>query len=531
MLCRLVALLCALHAAAAAPGCCKHLPLVKAGILNATREPWWKFHADEPRCGDNTQPCSVRTCKACWSGLVPDLHARLSEHMGYDYELVAAPPGATDAELLQLLRDGVVTMLPHELGATSFTPEMRTDFAYSQPFVAFSYSALVKADKRDVAMWAIFEPFSLDVYLATIGVVAVLAVLFCALEWGETGGVVGMARGTDFVVSSLLGGMEYDGVRREGWVGRFLRVGLLFFVLIITATYTANLASILTAKKVILGGPRNMQQLKTSTVCNFDRLPVRMSISDHARNVSIPQGFDSEWEATKVGRAACLEQLMNGDVDAVVANVLELKQMQRDFGYCERVQLIPLISFNPRYVVFLTTKANEALAQHLTEAIVAMQSNKLLISMMDENYGGFCTEEADLADTQVQLKHLSGLFVILACFAFVAVCMKGVQAALASRSRAAAGGGPVTERSDSQEGEMLEMESSVEKLSPPRVVHNSSSNDKAGGGGGRHGHSICQPAFSGYTKAPVAAARSRRSPMHDDHPAYRPSVETELKVV
>eukprot|EP00756_Hemistasia_phaeocysticola_P038559 Hpha_TRINITY_DN16767_c0_g3::TRINITY_DN16767_c0_g3_i1::g.76719::m.76719 len=237
-----------------------------------------------------------------------------------------------------------------------------------------------------------------------------------------------LPRGTDFVVASLLGGMEYDGNREDGWEGRFLRVGVLFFVLIITATYTANLASILTAQKVVLHGPRSMGQLKTSNVCNFDRLPVRMAIGDHARIVTTPNGSAPVWEATELGRRQCVEMLLKGEVEAVIANVLELRQMQRDFGHCNDVQVIPQhVSFNPRYVTFMATVQNAALVQHITESIVALQSNKLLVSMMDENYGGFCTEDAEEPTVQVKFQHLSGLFVILGCFVGVALLLRLVR--------------------------------------------------------------------------------------------------------
>eukprot|EP01064_Diplonema_japonicum_P032781 TRINITY_DN6257_c0_g2_i1.p1 TRINITY_DN6257_c0_g2~~TRINITY_DN6257_c0_g2_i1.p1 ORF type:complete len:489 (+),score=91.64 TRINITY_DN6257_c0_g2_i1:1132-2598(+) len=421
-------------ATAGSLGCCKNHPTVKAGILPATREPWWRFHGEDYRCGDKTRPCSEVSCKACWSGLVPDLHARLSEFMGYEYELVPAPPGATDAELLKLLEDGVVTMLPHELAPSSFTPEMKANFVTTQPFVSFTYSAMVRADTTDNDMWSIFEPFALEVWMAILTVVVVLSFVFWVLE-SNTKDISpkGLARGVDFVMSSLLGGMEYDGVRRDGRVGRFLRVGFLFFILIVTATYTANLASILTAKKVALNGPRDMQQLKTSRVCNFDRTAIRQSISEHARVVVQPDGPSSLWEATAEGRKSCLDKLADKSVDAVVANVLELKQMQRDFGFCTQVKHIPEIAFNPRYVVMLMTAANKDLAQNVTEAIVGLQTNKLLMSMMEDNYGSACTYDNTI-DIQIKMQHLWGLFIIIACFAGVAIVVRSVAFLFASSS-------------------------------------------------------------------------------------------------
>eukprot|EP01060_Flectonema_neradi_P015152 TRINITY_DN21835_c0_g1_i1.p1 TRINITY_DN21835_c0_g1~~TRINITY_DN21835_c0_g1_i1.p1 ORF type:complete len:524 (+),score=89.92 TRINITY_DN21835_c0_g1_i1:72-1643(+) len=397
---------------------------VKPGILKATREPWWKYHGNEARCGDRSQICDVNTCNACWSGLVPDLHQTLSEQMGYSYELVGAPPGTTTEQLFGLLRDGTVTMLPHELGLSSFTEDMQSNFSLTQPFVTYTYSALVKSEESSADMWSLFEPFTLELWLVILGGVGVFALTFWALEGDTNTPVNGAFRGIEFVFVSLLGGMEYDGVRRDGRLGRFLRIGLLFFVLIVTATYTANLASILTAKNLILHGPRNMEQLKTSTVCNFDNPLVRSDIQTHTEYVMTPDGNSAAWEATEQGRRDCISKLIDGTVGAVIANVLELKQMQKDFGVCSQVKQIPLIAFNPRYVTFMTTRNNSAFAQNLTEAIVKLQTNKLLMNMMNENYESACTTEPVSKNYQLDVENLGGLFCITGIWIAVTIICK-----------------------------------------------------------------------------------------------------------
>ena len=397
---------------------------VKPGILKATREPWWKYHGTEARCGDKTQPCDVNVCNECWSGLVPDLHRTLSEQTGYSYELVGAPPGTTTEQLLNLLRDGTITMLPHELGLSSFSSDMQDNFSFTQPFVTYTYSALVKSERTTADMWSLFKPFTLGLWLIILGVVGLFSLTFWGLEGNTNTPVGGAARGVEFVFASLLGGMEYDGVRRDGRLGRFLRIGLLFFVLIITATYTANLASILTTKNLILHGPRNMEQLKTATVCNFDNPLVRTDIQTHTEYVMTPDGNSRQWEATELGRRDCINKLLDGTVGAVIANVLELKQMQKDFGVCDQVKHIPLIAFNPRYVTFMTTKNNSAFAQNLTETIVKLQTNKLLMNMMNENYESACTTEPAKKNYQLDIENLGGLFCITGAWVVITILCK-----------------------------------------------------------------------------------------------------------
>ena len=66
--------------------------------------------------------------------------------------------------------------------------------------------------------------------------------------------------------AALLGGDEYD-LYHDPPLGRIYRLGLLFLVLVIQNTYTANLAAFLTASPVRVLGPKTMQQLKSAKVC------------------------------------------------------------------------------------------------------------------------------------------------------------------------------------------------------------------------------------------------------------------------
>ena len=56
------------------------------------------------------------------------------------------------------------------------------------------------------------------------------------------------------------------------WPGRILRIGLLFFVLVMTATYTANLAAFFTQPTYQIIGPQDMDSLGSTTVLVLDNL-------------------------------------------------------------------------------------------------------------------------------------------------------------------------------------------------------------------------------------------------------------------
>ena len=62
----------------------------------------------------------------------------------------------------------------------------------------------------------------------------------------------------------FLGGEEREAVT---WPERVLRVAFLFFVLLNTSTYTANLAAFFTKSGVTLHGPKDMQELSRARAC------------------------------------------------------------------------------------------------------------------------------------------------------------------------------------------------------------------------------------------------------------------------
>ena len=72
--------------------------------------------------------------------------------------------------------------------------------------------------------------------------------------------------GVHSTTAAFLGGNEYELYHCVG-VGRLYRVGLLFFVLVLGATYTANLAAFLSKPNIKVLGPNNLADLKEPKVC------------------------------------------------------------------------------------------------------------------------------------------------------------------------------------------------------------------------------------------------------------------------
>jgi hypothetical protein len=100
-----------------------------------------------------------------------------------------------------------------------------------------------------------------------IGSIFVGAVVMCLLQHvhsadsSPAGSVAKLPGYMYHTFAALLGGDEYD-LYHSPIFGRIYRLGLLFLVLITSATYTANLAAYLTKKPYRIEGPRSLEDLK-----------------------------------------------------------------------------------------------------------------------------------------------------------------------------------------------------------------------------------------------------------------------------
>ncbi|CAK0797580.1 unnamed protein product [Prorocentrum cordatum] len=74
----------------------------------------------------------------------------------------------------------------------------------------------------------------------------------------------GMVKAVYHAWAALLGGEDSEW---HDWPGRILRLGLLFIVLVVSATYTANLASFFTRPGIKLHGPKDRASLRDAVAC------------------------------------------------------------------------------------------------------------------------------------------------------------------------------------------------------------------------------------------------------------------------
>ena len=113
----------------------------------------------------------------------------------------------------------------------------------------------------------VFSPFTPELWYMILGSIFVGAVVMCLLQHIQSANsspAASVARLPGYIYhtfAALLGGDEYD-LYHSPIFGRIYRLGLLFLVLITSATYTANLAAYLTRKPYIIEGPRSLEDVK-----------------------------------------------------------------------------------------------------------------------------------------------------------------------------------------------------------------------------------------------------------------------------
>lgn len=149
---------------------------------------------------------------------------------------------------------------------------------------------------------------------------------------------------------------EYEMVSAS-FLGKVFRLGLLFLVLMIGATYTANLASCFIRTGTEYHGPQNLAELKESKVCILNTITTATVLPFVGKAVPNPLTVEQQANQT-LNEAWTHEALINGDCDAIVR--------PRAYNYatpgleCDRMYVIPGLTFSPfQYYQFMSGETPE----------------------------------------------------------------------------------------------------------------------------------------------------------------------------
>ena len=163
----------------------------------------------------------------------------------------------------------------------------------STSFIESETAALLHVVRKDsYGIWRVFAPFEPKLWVALFGMVLVVSLVMPSVlrdqdhrtitEGVRSGGTTRLNM-LYYAASEFFGGGDLEWT--AGPSSKLLHIGWLFFVLVTTASYTANLAAFFTAKEYEVRGPTDMTSLRNAVAC----------IPDHANDPAHLARMQADW--------------------------------------------------------------------------------------------------------------------------------------------------------------------------------------------------------------------------------------------
>jgi len=334
-------------------------------------------------------------------------------------------------------------------------PEL-TNTSFSNSAVNFPFHILTHYAKEvKDPMTSIFLPFTGEVWAVVLGTIFVLGPVLIFLEkTSKTNDIdhegMGsrhaqglktqhMLYGWYYTLTTLLGD-GYEFIETTSGLGHLCRLALVFFCFIFQATYTANLATILTKTDAVYG-VESVDGLRSARICFPDimadtlispqvlTLALGFDISAGAvrastnfpdfnpGNITNPQDLQAATDQLFRQRVQyCMEELRTKRVEAIVDTGIALTQYLSFTSDCSSYRIVPGVSFgatNFGMRVLMRNEADEMFLHTVNEAIFRAQAQGKIdeIWSKHENSGSCSSGESSTSDLQISLDTFYGVFV------------------------------------------------------------------------------------------------------------------------
>jgi len=230
--------------------------------------------------------------------------------------------------------------------------------------------------------------------------------------------------------AAMLGGDEYDLYHRPQ-VGRIYRLGLLFLVLITSATYTANLAAYLTKPQFKVLGPQTMRELERSKACF-----VWSAFADSARQYFLSDSQmvlpPDDIAASPVACSAwARDRLQNGECDAIVDG--QPTAVAQALDHCSTMSLNQDIRFDYASVYHTMRQNDTELATRMSTVTLTLLGSKRYQEILKSSLGigtscdrESSTDDEDVGD-QITVWQMSGVFIVFGGVGILSICAVTVQ--------------------------------------------------------------------------------------------------------
>ena len=247
------------------------------------------------------------------------------------------------------------------------------------------YIGMVKKTVSASDVFLIFSPFTRRLWLsllATIIVGGIVLYLLIIISRDEKPKVVDYFYYLYHVAASILGGDEYEFYSAPP-VGRLFRLAILFFVVVIVSTYTANLAAILTRPQYSYGGPLTLEDLQSSVACfRIPRTPGEWIVPKFVSDMLLPP---SDTPTFALLYAWGRQMLQDGECDVIIE--LEGNAILESLNYCDSMYLPPGIRLAPIPLFNVLRKEDAELERFISLNILVVLQSPEYMSILSNNLG------------------------------------------------------------------------------------------------------------------------------------------------
>lgn len=247
------------------------------------------------------------------------------------------------------------------------------------------YIGMAKKTVADSDVFLIFSPFTRRLWLsllATIFFGGIVLYLLIIISRDEKPNVVDYFYYLYHVAASILGGDEYE-FYSDPPVGRLFRLAILFFVVVIVSTYTANLAAILTRSQYSYSGPETLDDLQSSVACfRIPRTPGEWIVPRFVSDMLLPP---SDIPTFALLYAWGREMLQDRECDVIIE--LEGNAILESLNYCDTMYLPPGIRLAPIPLFNVLRKEEAELERMVSLNILAVLQSPEYMSILSNNLG------------------------------------------------------------------------------------------------------------------------------------------------
>lgn len=377
-----------------------------------------------------------------YGGFIPRAYDMIAEETGFT---IAIQPGGYGMsgfyDWFGPVVDGQVDAMHGMLTQWSFN----TTVSNTIPFLETPVKAILHKTKVSAGMFVWVQPFETDLWMAIIAFVFfsgfwIILLNYLTARTSEDSAAAEEAKVS--IVSTLgstmyhawaifLAGEDYEWI---SWPARVFRLGLLLFVVIISAAYTGNMTNFFLKSGVQIHGPTSLSELKSSKACTLidnDIQPLTPFVNSVISGQTIVGGSGPPDMHACI--TACTDALKAGDVDVVLA--YEPFVQETVLNSCDEYAVAPSISLTPMsQSLFFRTSDPQTVARiaNLNIAISFLKATPQWIDMLRDEWmlGTNCPSEEIGELDAVKLSSMSGLFIVTLSISLVAIAAAVFQSML-----------------------------------------------------------------------------------------------------